>query len=440
MMLAPSQSKALNVSTASKGEGVSSTSKFGDVLSQTLKPSEGESMDDSGVSSEQMEKITSLLDFLKLDDITDIEHGEELANEIMGSMNELQNHPLLAEILGGNGQEELLASLIGMNELNPNDELMASLNSINDESGQKLDLIQHLGDVVDKLLGEMKNLASMNGSIQNADSVLKFSKIFTLLKNKIDLSNKQLEQLDALKHSLEKVVMKLDQILGTSVKGNFATIFNRQRSLDAQLQLQNVNSFNNLKQDVGIQTLKQAGMTSGIVNSSGNESITTHNPFITMSKVEQYVLTVPTTRTPVNQEEFMKAFENLLSKAKFSNSNGIQKLFIKLNPESLGSLRIELVQKDGMMMAKIIASTKGAKELLDSQLQGLKQSFVNQNIQVEKIEVSQSFTNLSQERNLQKEQNQQQNQHKEQQQVVDEEEVKDDFQNQFKEALIQAEM
>ncbi|WP_230203659.1 flagellar hook-length control protein FliK [Bacillus massiliigorillae] len=438
MMLATSQSTALNKATPLKEGNIKSTGKFGDVLSQTLATTTSSSKDTSSLSAEQIEKLSSLLDFLKLDDLSKIENGEELANDVLVNGEELLQNPFLQDILGESVLEDLIASLLALNGENISKELVTGSNeeikallANQEENEQSAVVTQQLQDVVEKLVQELNNFTSLKEQIPSAESILKFSKIYTLLKNNLDLTDRQVEQIDALKQSLDKLVSKIDLLFNTEMKNksSFSTLLNRQSIQEAQLQLQNMNG----------RLLNGGSLKQNVVATNESENTTTHNPFITMSKVEQYVLSVPTNKAPVNQEEFIKAFENLLSKAKFTNSNGIQKLFIKLNPESLGSLRIELIQKDGMMMAKIIASTKGAKELLDSQLQGLKQSFVNQNISVDKIEVSQNFTNFSQERNLQREQNQQQ-QRNEQHQLAEEEELKDDFLNQFQEALLEAEM
>lgn len=87
-----------------------------------------------------------------------------------------------------------------------------------------------------------------------------------------------------------------------------------------------------------------------------------------------------------------------MSKANFSGTNGVNKLLIRLTPEHLGSLRIELIQKDGMLSAKIMASTAQAKDMLENQIHGLKQAFSGQNIQIERIEISQAFNAFNSEK------------------------------------------
>lgn len=97
---------------------------------------------------------------------------------------------------------------------------------------------------------------------------------------------------------------------------------------------------------------------------------------------------------PVNFDSFVRQFTTILNKGKLMNSGPLQKLTIQLKPEHLGTLKIELVQQNNELVAKIISSTKAAKELLESQIQGLRHAFIQQNINVTRIDVE---THLNQE-------------------------------------------
>lgn len=109
----------------------------------------------------------------------------------------------------------------------------------------------------------------------------------------------------------------------------------------------------------------------------------------TISKTEQFVLHVGNgTAQEPKATDLIKAFSNILAKSQLSQTPGSSRLLIKLYPEHLGSLRVELLQKEGMLMARMIASSSNAKEMLDSQLHSLKQAFNQQNIQVDRIEVT----------------------------------------------------
>ncbi|WP_423410030.1 flagellar hook-length control protein FliK [Heyndrickxia sp. MSNUG] len=137
----------------------------------------------------------------------------------------------------------------------------------------------------------------------------------------------------------------------------------------------------------------------------------------------------------VSGEALMKQFESILSKSQFLNSGGTQKLFIKLFPEHLGSVRVELFQKDQTMIARIITTTGTAKDALESHVNGLKQAFAAQNITVERIEISQQSS--QQERFLNRDPHQQHRQPDRQEQ--DSKEDQGDFNLSFEEALLNTE-
>jgi len=94
---------------------------------------------------------------------------------------------------------------------------------------------------------------------------------------------------------------------------------------------------------------------------------------------------------PVTMERFVKEFETILAKSKFYQNGQVQKLTIQLKPEHLGTLKIELIQQQNELVAKIISSTASAKELLESQSQALKQALMQQNIPINRIDFIDEF-------------------------------------------------
>ena len=70
-------------------------------------------------------------------------------------------------------------------------------------------------------------------------------------------------------------------------------------------------------------------------------------------------------------------------------------MLIKLYPEHLGQIRIELHETNGVLSARILASTALAKGMLDSQMHQLRNALAQQNLQVERIDVTQSIQETS---------------------------------------------
>ncbi|WP_349410500.1 flagellar hook-length control protein FliK [Pseudalkalibacillus sp. SCS-8] len=106
-----------------------------------------------------------------------------------------------------------------------------------------------------------------------------------------------------------------------------------------------------------------------------------------MSKVEQFVLHAPQANEPPTH--FIKDLTSLFNRGRLLTlPNGSTQISIKLFPENLGSLDIQITQRNGEIAAKIIASTVQAKELIETNLNQLRQSLQGQNITVNHIEVS----------------------------------------------------
>ena len=89
-----------------------------------------------------------------------------------------------------------------------------------------------------------------------------------------------------------------------------------------------------------------------------------------------------------------------------TNAQG-QRLLIKLYPEHLGSVRIEFSHQNGIMSARILTSTATGKQMLESQLHQLKTGLVNQNIQLDRIDISQALSEPSRSEQRQQQFNQQ---------------------------------
>jgi flagellar hook-length control protein FliK len=161
-------------------------------------------------------------------------------------------------------------------------------------------------------------------------------------------------------------------------------------------------------------------------------------PFQQMSKTEQATFVMNEPDKQVSTEKLIQQFESILSKSQFLKAGGTQKLFIKLNPEHLGALRIELIQKDSVLIAKMMTATSTAKDLLESQIQSLKHAFSSQNIQVEKIEISQQMN--QQERFINRDSQPQQEQRQQREQEEQKQQHDSQFGASFEEALLNVEV
>lgn len=123
------------------------------------------------------------------------------------------------------------------------------------------------------------------------------------------------------------------------------------------------------------------------VKPTGQEVLTQNT---IQTRPNTFQVTLPQAQ-PGQSEALLKEMQAIINKAQISQNQGVTRLMIKLYPENLGTLRVELVQQNGILTARMLASTAAGREMIDNQLHQLKQAFVQQGLQVERIDVGQTL-------------------------------------------------
>lgn len=88
------------------------------------------------------------------------------------------------------------------------------------------------------------------------------------------------------------------------------------------------------------------------------------------------------------QAEFLKQFQQTLGTMNAAQLKNGASYTIRLHPEHLGRLDVKLTKIEGQWTAQLITTSRGAQELVESSVHQLRQSFLQQNLQVERIEVA----------------------------------------------------
>lgn len=431
---------------------------FGSVLQSALTPETEASTplntESLTLTDEKLSVLKNLLDFLQQTSISNLKDG--LTVEDMLVNNSTDSGSLLLQVLKGITGDDKTAL----------ESFFKSIEELDLEKEQEemaLDSQSLLGANVMDLSTILKQVASLNQEelqqipMDGMANLLKLIKVQELLSENKDMTQDEAVIQKQMKGVLEGITGKLEKWLSNQQQKNSGdldfsalmdkgqnkaletvkNVFFRMESADKEgnkqalglpLQIVKPNQFKlTLTENVRNETL---------LNESNNQ---TSSLQIQMTKLEQLVLTASKGGQTVSQDEFVKQFESILSKSNFSGTNGVNKLLIRLNPEHLGSLRIELIQKNGMMTARILATTEQAKDMLEKQVQGLKQAFSGQNIQIEKIEISQAFNAYNSEKHSQKDAENQSRQQQESKQDSTEE-TESEFTGSLAEALLNLEV
>jgi flagellar hook-length control protein FliK len=404
-------------------------SGFGSVLQSAMGTEPPIPSDMAGITEGRISVIKELLVFLKLERLSDT--GKESA-AVAPAVNQLdKNHifQLLTNV-AGNDEDALADFLASIEELDIEQEVDDfSLNSQSLLSANGMDLYTILNKVTALSEEEWQELP-LSGVV----NLLKLVKIQALLSENKDMTQDEAAIQKQMKRLLEGITGKLEKWLSNQSKSEIHRSFNTLEKGQTKAIETLKSAFSQLSGSDKVN--KDGTMGSGVTLQSTDSG--KHQgpgmPFL-MTKLEQFVLAAPKGEQTVSQEEFVKQFENILSKANFSGTNGVNKLLIRLNPEHLGSLRIELIQKDGMLSAKILATTAQVKDMLENQIHGLKQAFSGQNIQ---IEISQAFNAFNSEKFSQKDAEE----HNEQQESKEEnnDETESEFMGSLADALLNLEV
>jgi len=268
-----------------------------------------------------------------------------------------------------------------------------------------------LSSILSKLMETIQSEAKLGDHLQNSN---------------IEISQSDLKKLIAgLGAFLEENGLGTDQIKNFS--DSIVKMVSNSQLMDSKANLEKQAISNTAEVEVD-----SVSVTKINTSETDNQNFSSSNQSFFGENVKQFALFIGKTTNKAEANQFVRDFQNIIQKSNFTNEMGQQKIFIKLFPEQLGRISIELVKNEHGMTATIIASTSKAKELLQSNMDGLKQALQMNNLQVEKIDLYQSLqTDNSSYLNRERDQKQQNQQQKQSNQPEKEEEVGSSFLDEF---------
>ena len=78
---------------------------------------------------------------------------------------------------------------------------------------------------------------------------------------------------------------------------------------------------------------------------------------------------------------------DIIKNVKFMMKNSVQELKVKIYPKELGEMTIKILSEEGIMRAEIKATSKETYNLLNSNLNEIKKSLVDQNIKIQQVNI-----------------------------------------------------
>lgn len=340
------------ITTSSKIQTTMTNSqKFGSIFGQILSNSQVQP-----IVTEQDNQIGNVLQDLSA--ILNATSLEELES-VLGAEDLTVNPKALKVLL-----DKLLGTDI---DVNTNEEIQQS---------NVWDLLAGINEQPNKLIDSI--ISSLNGqgpcTPTDAKQAVEFLKTVQLIANKSDLTIKEESTLFDMKQLLENVKEVVSKIPTSETLSTSQLL--KQPIIHTPIVVRQ--TAHALQTEVVTETKE--------ITSNVQGSTTT----VVQTRVENVSLTLPTEKAG-QSEEFIKELQKVMNRVQFGQTGGVNRLVLKLFPEHLGTIRIELIQKDGMLTARILASTALGKEMMDSNSSQLRQGFAGQNIQLEKLEITQAL-------------------------------------------------
>ncbi|WP_052461793.1 flagellar hook-length control protein FliK [Sporosarcina koreensis] len=272
-------------------------------------------------------------------------------------------------------------------------------------------LINAAAEHARELAGKLQEMISSKNGETSPQQAVKASVLLktlsTVLPSK-DLLGWQQENLTGLKELAGKLALAAEQTTEsqTSVKNpDFGMLLRTVNSASHHapaVQSEEQSGKANADQPKTIvQALAAVSQTSDNGTNSDKKSEQNHAALLQNPTVQPIVsknvfsLETPEQKPAGQAEALLAKLQSLFKQTNFGQLGGTNRLLVKLYPEHLGQVRIELVQVNGVMTARILASTALGKEMLDSQLHQLRQSLSQQNVQVDRIDVTQAVQDPS---------------------------------------------
>lgn len=230
-------------------------------------------------------------------------------------------------------------------------------------------IIEQAPAILSEMMAAVQGTQQSNIAPNDMQKVVQLLKLAELVGAKVDTVYQQEVQLSSLKDAL------------------LALANQAQQSLQTQAQQAPKSTFEQIVQQVTQQQSAQTTQQATVKTETEQPTVGIQQQ---VAQTKTVTITLPAEK-PAQSEALVKEIQNLMNRSQVSGQQGNMKLFLKLFPENLGQIRIELVQKDGVLTARLLATTPLGKELLENNINQLKAGFVSQNIQMDRIDIAQSL-------------------------------------------------
>ena len=301
-------------------------------------------------------------------------------------------------------------------------------------------LLKDVKELTDNILEDINLNLSDTNTIDNYKSELSEKIIYlleSLPKESIEKISSNIKDEDKLKILIALLLQKVSNEdnsiekstsnLNIDVNDDF--VDNNVTSLDKDITKEkNLNDNNSLKQNSLDENNDEDIILSKIIDSDNKGSfskVLTYYDKFNKNNVETIKEPVTVNRQTIDLD--------IIKNVKFMMKNSVQELKVKVYPKELGEMTIKILSEEGIMRAEIKATSKETYNLLNSNLNDIKKSLVDQNIKIQEVNIgiyNEDTTFFSgKENSSDNYKNQKSNENRNNSILIEDEEVKEDLLN-----------
>lgn len=355
--------------------------------SNQYKTNDNKAVNNSKINSKDDKYSTFDLDFDEKNDDTEINSFNDL---IIFNISNILNIPeeniktsleeLDISILDLNDKENISNFLQKVFNLNENVELL-SIPNISEKLNSISELILSSNEIVSNnyLQEENNNILDINKSINNVINLQNTNKPeFYKLNDKIEENINNYDDNDdiSILNNIDDINLKVDKKdnqKDSSLDHNSKS-FNQKYSENNNVLINNPDLMKNSKVNFIEQLYNESNSQIQIENNSISSNINK-----SINNLKENII-----RNIDNQD----IIDQILEKTKINIKGEMSEIKIKVKPEDLGDITLKVATQNGIVTAKFIAENQKIKEIIESNLNILKDSLSEQGLNISQLSVS----------------------------------------------------
>lgn len=259
-------------------------------------------------------------------------------------------------------------------------------NIMSDLGMEQLDVLQQ-SDLGELLLA-VAGVDSAAALITDGELYQKYQVLMEQMNGFMEQCSEELQvPVENLEELMETQKLPIEIVVEDDIPLEEEVVDEKSVSLEKQVATETVNTVTEAPEKQQMQSQTESQMNSGRETDDKGQN---GNLLIQNIKNQSFEpqLQQVTQTTPAWDTDTMDIMKQIMDYMKIQVKPDMSNLEMQLHPESLGTLQVNVASKDGAVTAQFVTQNETVKAVLESQMIQLKESFAEQGVKVDAVEVT----------------------------------------------------